>query len=195
MSENVIIFTSVGSVELIRENLDVDFVAAVARSCKKVNPPKKTAAENDKFVANLFKLKHLSVFEFADAVFRVTCPIFVARQLMRYRVASYCEKSLRATSVERKPNLGGDPIVDHYNACVDRYEELLSCGYKREEARRVLPLDTPTTYFFKVNGRELCHIIEERSSATTQAETRETVAAIRDLVKLSAPRFAEAVGL
>ena len=195
MDDNLIIFTSVGKVELIRHSLDVDFLAAVARGCKNPNPPKKTCAENDQLVASLYKLGHLSVFEFGDAVFKVSCPIFVARQLMRYRTGKYCEKSLRATTVEKKPIDDDDPFVLHYNASVDFYNALIARGFKREEARRVLPLDTPTSYYFKIDGRNLCHIIEERSTKATQSETRETVAAMRDLIKLAAPRFSDAVGL
>lgn len=39
------------------------------------------------------KAGHLSILEFAQLVFRIECPIFVARQLMRYRNASYGEES------------------------------------------------------------------------------------------------------
>ena len=193
-AENLIMFTSVGSVELIRQTLDVDLLATIARGCKYSAPPMKTADANDYLVKGLLKSKHLSVFEFADVTFRVKCPIFVARQLMRYRTGKYCEKSLRATGVERRAE-EKDIFDVHFNSCVDFYQALIAQGYRKEEARRVLPLDTPTAYYFKIDARNLLHLIEERSTAATQAETRETVAVMRDLVKLAAPRFAAVVEL
>ena len=54
--------------------------------------------EQDRFIrlaVNCFKRKHMSVFEFATLLFRVKCPIFVARQLIRHRNGTFMEKSLR----------------------------------------------------------------------------------------------------
>ena len=190
-----IIFTNCGSVELVQENLDVDFICNVARTCKHgESVPRKTPEENNRFAAALWKAGHGSVFEFADCVYKVKAPIFVARQLMRYRTGKYCEKSLRSTAVERRKE-ENDVYDSHYNACVDFYKALIAQGVKREEARRVLPLDSPTCYFFKIDARNLLHLLEERTSHAAQFETRETAEAMKQLIILNNPRFAEVVGL
>ena len=191
----VMFIPSVGKVELSQANFDVDFLANIARTCKYGdNPPPKTEEQNDNLIRSLLVSKHLSVFEFVGATFKITAPIFCARQLMRYRTGSYCEKSLRATTVERRAE-DGTAYTAHYNACVDYYNALIAEGEKKEEARRVLPLDTPTTYYFKIDGRNLLHLLEERTSKATQWETRAIAEAMRELVKLNNRRFAEVVGL
>ena len=79
-----IIFTKTGSVELLKSDIDVDFIADVARGCKYgAATPTKTKKENDAFIAGLWRVGHRSVFEHCHVTMRITCPIFVARQLMR----------------------------------------------------------------------------------------------------------------
>ena len=39
--------------------------------------------------------KHLSVLEFSNILYQIECPIYIARQLMRYRCSSFLERYLR----------------------------------------------------------------------------------------------------
>ena len=74
--------------------------------------------------------KHLSVLEFSNILYQIECPIYIARQLMRYRCSSFLERSLRVCGP-----MEGDS---------ESYERALAEGMKREDARAVLPLSTKT---------------------------------------------------
>ena len=179
----------IGNVVLVQNNIDVDLLADIARTCKHGdNVPQATQEQNDKFIKGLYLARHLSIFEFGDVLFKVTVPIYVARQLMRYRTGKYCEKSLRATQPARR--LSEKSVIDvHYNACYDFYKALINQGYKREEARRVLPLDTTTVYYFKIDLRNLLHLIEERTAPGAQSETRKIVEGMKTLLLDANPRL------
>ncbi|MGN0930598.1 MAG: FAD-dependent thymidylate synthase [Thermoguttaceae bacterium] len=130
--------------------------------------------KNALLLQSLFKMKHFSVFEFAGATFQVECPIYVARQLMRYRNASYIERSLRRC----KP-LSCERAVE--------YEDALKNGEKKEDARGLLPLSARTRFLWKMNLREMLHVFDERLTKETQPITRAVVESIFDEVKKTYP--------
>ena len=121
--------------------------------------------KNKRLLQILYKMRHFSVFEFSGATFQIECPIYVARQLMRYRAASYIERSLRRCK----------PLSDDH---VAEYEEALKDGEKKEDARALLPLSTRTRFLWKMNLREMLHVFDERLTRTTQPSTRAVVETI-----------------
>lgn len=140
------------------------------------------------------KSGHLSILEFAQLVFRIECPIFVARQLMRYRNASYIERSLRYCEPTtrdwmkeiRSPNEADSPystIVGHEEYSRTVYDDLVAYGSRKEYARAVLPLSVQTVYLMRVDLRELLHIFDERLTPHCQKETRDVVQAMYDITK------------
>ena len=159
--------SNVFSVLLVRqdgftENRLAD-VARISTGYDFANPTKKDDKKDEILLKSLFKMKHFSVFEFSGATFQIECPIYVARQLMRYRAASYIERSLRRCK----------PFEDD-----DAYESALSDGEKKEDARSLLPLSTRTRFLWKMNLREMLHVFDERMTPTTQPITRSIVESI-----------------
>lgn len=138
-------------------------VARISTGYDFANPPKKDDKRDEILLKSIFKMKHLSVFEFSGATFQIECPIYVARQLMRYRNASYIERSLRRCK----------PFEND-----DAYESALSDGEKKEDARSLLPLSTKTRFLWKMNLREMLHVFDERLTQTTQPITRSVVESI-----------------
>lgn len=140
------------------------------------------------------KSGHLSVLEFAQVIFRIECPIFVARQLMRYRNASYIERSLRyCTPTTREwakeiedPEAAASQfssIVAHEEYSRSVYDDLVTDGAKKEWARAVLPLSTMTVFLMRVDLRELLHIFDERLTIHCQKETRDVVEQMYKITK------------
>ena len=168
-------------------------VARVSRGYSYINDDHSHSANDDrKLVKACFKANHLSVFEFADALFQIECPIFVARQLMRYRCASYIERSLRyckPIAIDPGPR---DKAADAYAIGLSEYERQLSNGERKEEARMFLPLATPTMFLWKLNLRELFHVFDERLATSAQSETREIVSQMFEQFKTVFPYSAEA---
>lgn len=138
--------------------------------------PERESERFTRIAVNCLKLEHDSVFEFAHLLFRVDCPIFVARQLVRHRNGTFLEKSLR--HLEPSEILSAeddDEFYDAYNEAIARYRKLREDGYRKEEARIILPLATPTAFLWKINLRSLFNVFYQRLSMQAQSETREVV--------------------
>ena len=123
--------------------------------------------------------KHLSVLEFSNILYQIECPIYIARQLMRYRCSSFLERSLRVCGP-----MEGDAVLEDYKNAIES-------GMKREDARALLPLSTRTRFLWLVNLRELLHIAEERLTPAAQSMTREIVHTMGDLAGMVFPNVIE----
>lgn len=150
-----------------------------------------------KLIEYLIKNEHLSPFEHSVFQFHIKCPIFVARQWMRHRIASYNEISARYTQVREefyfpekfraqdKNNLQGsvdsnlldnermlkiyeDALKHSYKA----YKDLIEAGAAREMARMVLPVSMYTQYYWTINARSLLNFIKLRTDPHAQYEIR-----------------------
>ena len=123
--------------------------------------------------------KHLSVLEFSNILYQIECPIYIARQLMRYRCSSYLERSLRVCGP-----MEGDAVLEEYKNAIES-------GMKREDARALLPLSTRTRFLWLLNLRELLHIADERLSPAAQPLTREIVQGMVGLAECYFPHVIE----
>ena len=123
--------------------------------------------------------KHLSVLEFSNILYQIECPIYIARQLMRYRCSSYLERSLRVCGP-----------MESDGARID-YEDAIKNGAKREDARALLPLSTRTRFLWLVNLRELLHIADERLTLSAQYMTQCIVGAMVDIAAQEFPHVIE----
>ena len=155
-------------------------VARVSHATSDWEGKKRNPKKDSELLKFLFVCGHWSVFEFIDFTFLIDCPIFVARQLMRYRHASYIERSLRYTRAKyEETECAPDSIDALYETAQKRafetYQDLLDKGERQELARAVLPLGTQTQFLMKVNLRELFHIFDERLMLEAQRETRSVV--------------------
>lgn len=123
--------------------------------------------------------KHLSVLEFSNILYQIECPIYIARQLMRYRCSSFLERSLRVCGP-----MEGDAVLEDYKNAIES-------GMKREDARALLPLSTRTRFLWLLNLRELLHIAEERLTPAAQHMTQCIVGA---MVDIAAQEFPHVIG-
>lgn len=157
-------------VKTIAVNMPEERIAQIARVSRGKSPFDDVGAWQNT-LKNCYNSKHLSVFEFANIAYYVECPIFVARQLMRYRNARYMERSLRYCA----PLADYDedtPIGAATKASLANYDKLKSLGFTKEEARAILPLAIQTKFVMQVDLRELFHIFDERISPVAQPETQ-----------------------
>lgn len=74
------------------------------------------------------------------------------------------------------------------------YQEALSRGIAKEQARFLLPLSTETTIYMSGSVRSWIHYIEVRTGPETQKEHRDIALACRDILKKELPDIAEALG-
>lgn len=172
----------------------------------------KGEAADRKLIEYLLANGHLSPFEHSTFQFHIKCPIFVARQWMRHRIASYNEISARYTEVKdefyipgafrlqdtinKQGSVAGGKLdnarllklyTDSVQASFAAYNELLKAGVAREMARMALPVAQYTQFHWSVNARSLLNFLRLRLDAHAQYEIREYAAALREIFKEKMP--------
>ena len=160
---------------------------------------KEEAANTEHLIKALITKQHLSPFEHAGITFYMEIPIFVARQLLRYRHISVNEMSRRYTTenmIEFEFYLPSELYMqnDFFDSdtppakmailqLVEEYENYIKQGVKPETARIILPVSLMTKLYFTVNIRELMHILHQRLQSEAQREIRQVAAILLDYFK------------
>jgi thymidylate synthase (FAD) len=148
--------------------------------------------ERDKGLINyLMRDRHGTPFEHNAFTFYVEAPIFVFREFMRHRIASYNEESGRYKELapvfyipapERKLVQEGKPgaytfvegTEEQYQAVVEatidscemayaEYQWMLDKGVAREVARGVLPVNLYSSMYVTMNARSLMNFLSLRT--------------------------------
>ena len=123
---------------------------------------------------------HNSPFYHPKVTFRVTAPVYVARQLHRHQVGlDLNEVSRRYTSreieFERTDRM---MILEHQERSRALYEVLMKQGMHREDARAVLPLSLMTTWLWTGSLYAYANLCRQRIQPDAQRQTRAIAEAI-----------------
>lgn len=223
MKREIKCYDGMGSVSLIDvsprlcpRGRGIDFAAA--RSARvSYGSDLRTPEQDRALVRYLILNRHTSPLEFISFTFRVKCPIFVARHIMRHRTTSINEVSARYTivpdecfklkdvRVNNKLNKqsSGSTLADakskededrareiHEKACkmsMESYKALIDLGVARELARTVLPCGTFTDFYININLNNFLKFLSLRMADDAQSETREIAAAMFELCRPLSP--------
>lgn len=190
-----ITFRSDVTVELIRgaaSDADVVFAARVSTQGEGSRAAVGADAERSTGLINyLMRDRHGSPFEHNSMTFYVQAPIFVFREFMRHRVASYNEESGRyrelrpvfyvpggdraliqqgkpgrydfVAGTEEQHALVSDAVRSACTQSYETYQRLLDAGIAREVARSVLPVGLFSSMYVTVNARSLMNILSLRT--------------------------------
>lgn len=149
-------------------------------------------------VEKLMRWGHMSPFEFASMTYKIKCPIFVARQMMRHRTGKYMEKSLRycdATPEVYNPFPEGMYHDDFARSCqssFEMYDLFVKTGVvDREQARGVLPVGMYTEFFVQFDVRNLLHFFDMRIDKDAQVETQWYAGAMMEIFEKYFPTIAK----
>ena len=193
-------FRSDMTVELVRASAsdsDVLFAARVSTQGEqtleraRVDDGPATERRDRGLINYLMRDRHGSPFEHNSMTFYVQAPIFVFREFMRHRIASYNEESGRyrelhpvfyVPSPQRNLVQVGKPGAYDFlpgtaeqQELVDRltrersveayaaYQEMLAAGVAREVARIVLPLNLYSSMYVTLNARSLMNFLSLRT--------------------------------
>lgn len=163
----------------------------------------------------LMRHDHMSPFEFCQLEFHIRAPIYVARQWVRHRTASWNEVSGRYVEFEddyqrqeqwrgqaENNRQGSDGVVEHKPVnfeldCAEdiafyEYKARLRHGVAREQARTCLPLSTWTEWRWSVDLRNCLHFLGLRASQDAQPEIRAYAHAMVPMVESVAPLAVQA---
>ncbi len=135
--------------------------------------------KDKKLIQNIIKSGHESVIEHIVYTFKIEgISRVVSHQLVRHRMASYSQQSLRYT----KPNDFYIPEIEDSNtkelikelfdALNKTYLSLVEGGVKKETARYILPLAVTTNLIMTINARSLRNFFKLRLSKRAQPEMR-----------------------
>lgn len=148
-----------------------------------------------KIIKKAIKMWHLDVIEAAQATFKIKCSRAAMAQITRHRLASFQVESQRYVEYD-KPKFVVPP---HYETGEKYFTEMMkialesyktlrdSYGYKKEDARLVLPEAWATTLYATMNLRSFRHFIELRSDRSAQWEIRDISNQILESLYKEAP--------
>lgn len=173
--------------------------------------------QDKKLIAYLLKHRHGSPFEHAVFKIHVKAPLFVTRQWMRHRIASYNEVSYRYTETPdeyyipetwrkqdnaNKQGSVSDESLQHEllsqelklicEESFNFYKRFLAKGVAREMARIILPVNVYTQFYWVVNARSLMNFINLRADNHSQWEMRKYAEAHAEMLKTLCPWTYEA---
>ena len=189
-------FRSDVTVELVRSTAndrDVLFAARVSTQGEQsLEGNADEATDRDKGLINyLMRDRHGSPFEHNSMTFYVQAPIFVFREFMRHRIASYNEESGRyrelrpvfyvpsadrnLVQVGKTGSYEFTPGTPEQTQLVDTevravcteayasYQRMLDAGVAREVARMVLPVTIYSSMYVTMNARSLMNFLSLRT--------------------------------
>lgn len=161
-----------------------------------------TWEEINGLIKKLVKLGHGTPFEHSGITVFVKCPIFVARQWVRHRMASYNEVSGRYTelkpdfflpwSKQANPSAMMEPYREACQKAYDTYLSLIAAGTPKEAARGVLPVSIATQFYCSMNVRSLMNFFSLRLSDHAQADIRYCAIGVWDIFQEHMPITAQA---
>jgi thymidylate synthase (FAD) len=195
MSE--IIFRDDVTVELVKSSAsdaDVIWAARVSTAGEtSLDEIDKDAEKSAGLINYLARERHGSPFEHTSFTFFISAPIFVFREFMRHRIASYNEESGRyrelkpvfyipskdrkliqvgktghytfESGTDEQFNLMVSEMKKAYIAAYDAYQKMLDAGIAREVARATLPVATYSSMYVTMNARALMNFLSLRTTA------------------------------
>lgn len=203
------------SVELISADASDDMVARAAWVSFDAD---KQARLDDrvgvgKLIGFLYKNRHMSPFEHGRFTFKVDVPLFVAREFMRHRTASYNEVSGRYVQMQPRFYVGeiarvqqGKPgnyyFVDgdeeqtaiylkskqrSVEVAWEEYQRRLDAGIAKEQAREDLPLSLMTQFYVTMNPRNLMHFLGLRNDRHALKEIRDVAVKMEEIFAATMP--------
>jgi len=159
--------------------------------------------KDKQLIKYLLEHSHHTPFEHCYFQFHICCPIYVARQWMRHRWASYNEISARYTEVKDEfympsefrvqdtnnkqgslssSDLDNKKLREIYEKSIEAsyaaYKKLLDAGVAREMARGILPVAQYTQFYWSVNARSLLNFLSLRQDGHAQKEIQDYADAI-----------------
>ena len=172
------------------------------RVCYK-SEDKITEGSAEKFVAGIINRGHGAVLEHCSFTVKFICDRGVSHEIVRHRLASYCQESSRYCNYS-KDGFGGEITViqpcyldtcgagyqmwkEACEAAETAYFNMLNFGCSPQEARAVLPNSLKTEVVMTANIREWRHFLKLRCSPAAHPQMREVALILLEKVHALIP--------
>lgn len=196
------------NVELLEVFGDDNMIVRAARVSFNKESSNYTEEQNSKLIKYLVEHKHTSVFRHPQLQFRITCPIYVSRQLEKHQIGMslnsisgrYVDFSDSYTTIKewrkqaKSSKQGSEGLVEAQSYCSfleneviefckEKYEQLINEGVSKEQARTILPLNLNTTFIWTGSLLSFIHLFNLRIKPDAQTETREIAQEMLNCIK------------
>lgn len=169
----------------------------------KYNVEQKFLDKDSQLLKYLVSDQHTTPFEHCTATFMIKCPLFIARQIMEHRAFSFNEVDRRYTAANiefwepkrilLEPVSGrvdgeidgddADKIIETYKQFIDDayafYEQMITAGVAKEQARAVLPQSMHTSFYMTGNLINWIKFLKLIKAKDTQRELGSIAYSIR----------------
>lgn len=201
------------------DHMGSDVNVVNAARCSFAKEVKEFDLEKDtKLINYLAKHGHWSPLAHTSITIRIKAPVYLARQYVKHQVGLVWNEESRRY-IDESPEFhipnewrgrpvnakqGSTGVVtnqehysvytkEHTQACLDVYENLLSCDVAPEQCRMVLPQNTMTNWMWTGSVVAFARVVNQRVDAHAQKEAQELGMLIREAVKDAYPVSWEAL--
>ena len=178
----------------------LQIIEAAGRICYK-SEDKITTDSAEDFVRKIVARGHEAVIEHASASFRIVTDRGISHEIVRHRIASYCQESTRYcnyanTRFGREISVIEPPKMDERQreawlygceAAEEAYFRMLEAGATPQIARAVLPTCLKTELIMTANFREWRHFLKLRLAAGAHPQVVEVAGLIRAVLLAECP--------
>lgn len=202
-------------VNLVHSTSDAETLIAY---CARVSSPNQDNPEYEGLLRYCIKNGHWSVFEMASMCVEITTSRAIAQQILRHRSFHFQEFSQRYAEVtsfeiyearrqdaKNRQNSIDDMTEDTkrwFNLRQDEirnlaqcsYDQALSMGIAKEQARFLLPLSTTTKLYMHGTIRDWVHYLNLRTANGTQKEHADIAKAIQSIFIEKLPVVSKSLG-
>lgn len=181
-------------------------IELAGRVCYK-SEDKITDSSSENFIRGIIRRGHEAVIEHAAISIKFTCDRGVTHEIVRHRIASYCQESTRYCNYSQDKfgnqisviePLYLDKNSDAYRiwkfACQgseDAYFDMLAQGCSPQEARAVLPNSLKTEIVVTMNPREWRHFFKLRCSKAAHPQMRQVALMALEAMYMCYPLFVD----
>lgn len=185
--------------------------------CARVSNPNDQTSGKPGLLKYCTKEGHWSIFEMANMVVEIETSRAISAQILRHRSFSFQEFSQRYAKVpesltypaRRQDKKNRQNSIDDMNDAdkqwwiraqeflaehsLEVYNEALSKGVAKEQARMILPMASKTRLYMSGSIRSWIHYLNVRTDNSTQLEHREIAKKIKDIFIKEYPVISEAL--
>jgi thymidylate synthase (FAD) len=162
--------------------------------------------KDEKLIHYLAKHKHWTPFAHTALKFRVTMPIYVARQLAKHQIGGVVNEvsrryvstapvldvptkwrkaaeNVKQGSSDELVNVDQEHINQLMDQCLSTYDYLIESGVCPEQARAVIPICSETTWIWTGSLVFFARVCKLRLDSHAQKETRDVAEEISNLIE------------
>ena len=177
-------------------------IESCGRICYK-SEDKISEGSSEKFVAGIVRRGHEAVLEHFDVTVKFVCDRGVSHEIVRHRMASYCQESTRYCNYSQDKFDNEITVIKPFfldenapgwlmwkRACKTAetaYFDLLDFGCTPQEARAVLPNSLKTELVMTANLREWRHFLKLRTAKAAHPQMREVAIPLLEDFKARIP--------